>query len=515
MRARQSGFTLIELSIAAVIISIMALSFAKWESEQRRAEGGRAFADHAITVNNAVQQYVLRHYDNLNTVAPAVTGFLNPLAPTMAELQTAKILPAGVSTSTSNGGSFLVQVSKVPAGCTPPACDISTLVSVTLPVINQKQSTPDLSFLGAAARRVGANGGYSSATAALIEGTDGAWTAANPAGAVAGIFAIRGGYGTSGFDQFLRADGSKPIVKVVAAGDACAGNGLFGIDASGRFLTCQGGVYAIQGSQYWKDPVATFSALPAAGNIAGEVRQTLDNGRLFTWKGGAWTPIAIDQNGDITVPGGMSAATSAVTGRSTTDDLLVNRTIVANTACSPNGLLARDADSVYYSCQAGFWKKAAGIPAGPGSLKGVLESLDGRQFYVYINGYYTGYVKFSALNGLYVSAYNAGYTIPDYLTVDSTHSYVNDWGYLFAGLSYENSYYHWGAGTQVGLCSNGLFFAPSRGARFSAKNTLPVCSASPGANVDQLIANTTGNLYLTLPVYQAAPPPDNGGSCCM
>jgi len=45
------------------------------------------------------------------------------------------------------------------------------------------------------------------------------------------------------------------------------------------------------GSTHWKDPVPTAAALPAAGNVQGDVRQALDTRVLYTWTGAAWVAI--------------------------------------------------------------------------------------------------------------------------------------------------------------------------------------------------------------------------------
>lgn len=146
---------------------------------------------------------------------------------------------------------------------------------------------------------------------------------------------------------------------------------------------------------YLKDPVANYASLPAAGNSSGDVRKTLDNQRHFTWNGASWVALAVDQNGNFTVPGALTVNGSKVvgdggtntwiqqsgklnvtdsagaytdlqandftaTGRTTTNDLLVSLTVTSGTACSPNGLVAKDSTGLLLSCQSGVWSKAQG-----------------------------------------------------------------------------------------------------------------------------------------------------------
>jgi hypothetical protein len=51
-------------------------------------------------------------------------------------------------------------------------------------------------------------------------------------------------------------------------------------------------VLLLFGAAYWKAPVANFAALPAMGNVQGDVRQTLDTKELYTWTGAAWVLVS-------------------------------------------------------------------------------------------------------------------------------------------------------------------------------------------------------------------------------
>ncbi|PKO57681.1 MAG: hypothetical protein CVU24_18530, partial [Betaproteobacteria bacterium HGW-Betaproteobacteria-18] len=160
----------------------------------------------------------------------------------------------------------------------------------------------------------------------------------------------------------------------------------------------------------------------------GAVRMTLDNGRAFMWTGGAWSALAVDQNGNLTVPGTLTAAGGKViawnavgeggvlqlvgangtsmylesnngkfrlvnspwsaeifsvdqsgnvvaNGRLTTNEYVqINGTATEGTACSPNGLVGRDGTGLLLSCQSGSWQKQGG------------ENWNSLQFFTVTNG---------------------------------------------------------------------------------------------------------------------------------
>jgi hypothetical protein len=131
---------------------------------------------------------------------------------------------------------------------------------------------------------------------------------------------------------------------------AASDNGKIAVDASGRVLSCQAGVWRRQGSGYWKDPVAAYldlANLPASGNVKGDVRMVTDLNRAFTWNGVSWVALAVDQSGNLLVPGML-----------TTNLVKLNQTVVTNAACTDNGMIARDATGLILSCQSGKWRSS-------------------------------------------------------------------------------------------------------------------------------------------------------------
>jgi len=75
--------------------------------------------------------------------------------------------------------------------------------------------------------------------------------------------------------------------------------------------------YPQTGNRKWKAPVANAAALPATGNVTGDVRLALDSSILYTWTGAAWGGCAVafsagvisDTNSvDLTVAAGVLSA---------------------------------------------------------------------------------------------------------------------------------------------------------------------------------------------------------------
>jgi prepilin-type N-terminal cleavage/methylation domain-containing protein len=415
-KARQAGFTLVEVSIVSIIMAIAMTGFARWYSETLRVEAGRILGDQMLLVNNAVQTYTINNYSPLASAAPAITGFVDPMAPTMAELRAAGILPVGVPDQATTGANYVIRITKTPAGCTPPACDLATIVYLDQPVMNVRTGTPDLPKVGAAVNRIGANGGFSSVnTANVIDGANGAWSIPNPIGAQAGVLAVRGGYGASGMDQFLRADGGKAITKVANIGDACNGNGFFGIDGGGRFLTCQGGAFKLaNGSGSITQTATKGGVCTENGALAKSVTDTTEIliCSAGTWGLGAGNNVVLRDGtramtGDFNLGGNnvSNANNVTATGRVTGSSLLPTQVITASAACptgTPQGTAAQDNQGVWYSCQGGVWKKATGAGGGLATVSSVLESMAGKTLYVYYYhviqgnyyGTYAGYMTF-------------------------------------------------------------------------------------------------------------------------
>ncbi|AIY39645.1 PilV [Collimonas arenae] len=138
--------------------------------------------------------------------------------------------------------------------------------------------------------------------------------------------------------------------------------GRIAVNNIGAVLSCQAGVWRYGGGS-WKEPVSDYESLPPGGpgsaNVTGDVRMVTGKNVAFTWTAdNAWSPLAVDQNGNLNVP-----------QRLTVNDVLIQAQITAGTRCDKNGLIAADSTGMAISCQSGIWRKFAEseiIPTGQG-----------------------------------------------------------------------------------------------------------------------------------------------------
>lgn len=261
---------------------------------------------------------------------------------------------------------------------------------------------PKLGLLGAAAFKLGADGGYSTKTGtqAVATGYRATWTATaaeNPAISAGGRLVARGGYGSARDSMFIRRDGTLNFT-----GDQSMGQynltdmGLAGLipggavdtpcdpsllkavgaDPTGRVITCrQEGLstpyWRLVSAAQWREPATSYAGLPSAGNVVGDVRLTLDKSRAFTWTGGLWKALAVDQNGNLDVPKLASAET-----------LVPTKVFTMGSSCAgyQQGAIAKTADGTTISCQNGFWKSALGqnwkqiVTAGANPASGTFQN---------------------------------------------------------------------------------------------------------------------------------------------
>lgn len=135
---------------------------------------------------------------------------------------------------------------------------------------------------------------------------------------------------------------------IVSNGAACGDSARIAIDQDRNIVVCSvDKIWKNSGSDTWRDPVASFGALLAlAGEPDGAVRVTLDTGRAFVHAGGAWKALAIDQNGNLEVPGRVSAQAVDVSQHATVGgDLAVANDVQAASARVERGVQAESIDA--------------------------------------------------------------------------------------------------------------------------------------------------------------------------
>lgn len=116
------------------------------------------------------------------------------------------------------------------------------------------------------------------------------------------------------------------------------------IDASTRGLAVCGTTGVWTSPTQWKNPVASFASLPAAGNTVGDVRMVTGLSRAFTYNGSGWEALAVDQNGNLDVPGTMTAATVDAGNVNVAQNIVANGTIHATGDISTSNSVSADLD---------------------------------------------------------------------------------------------------------------------------------------------------------------------------
>jgi hypothetical protein len=154
----------------------------------------------------------------------------------------------------------------------------------------------------------------------------------------------------------------------VTESDACTGmsDGALATTAEGRVLSCQGGAWELQASKHWRDPVERLADLPtcnadsvgsthvvqrgAAGSPGEELPRPYT---CYVESPGNydWQPLSLDNSGNRSIPNIMGS-----------HDLYIGRVETEQTACSVEGLVARDATGNLLSCTGGSWGPVARSP---------------------------------------------------------------------------------------------------------------------------------------------------------
>ncbi len=323
------GFTLIELLLVlgiATIISIAGVQAAKKEGENQMAH---AAATQMQELNAALTKQIAKNY-SAYVASPRVTI-------TIADLQASGLLPTFYRNQTPFGGTINMEV--VSSGGTTP--NLTGLITTT--PWEDSSGNPRYDLLGAAIRKIGAQGGVSYYSANTIAGLNAGWSAT--AGTTPstysfitepGQLAVRSYTDANGEDNvYLRRDGMLPMLgnldmgfhdinnavnisangwvyaNHIAANDATLGS-IFS-----NYIRNTGGIDTAQITGIGTSSVANFEFLAA--------RTRID------------TPDII------------------VTNTTTTGKVRLVDTVTVGAACTPNGLVSKEASGTIVSCQGGVW----------------------------------------------------------------------------------------------------------------------------------------------------------------
>lgn len=325
------------LGIAIMLPSMVGAQHTAFTDQVAQVEAGQL-----ATITDAALQYEYGHMVSLS--APGNTHTVS-----VATLIQQGFLPAGTSAVDPMGDPISVQFTADGSG------------NVTGYVVAQGAYRYPDADAGQILLNLGDRGGYvpevpvAGQVAGMIYGTGRTWQAAAPAGINPGSIDVKvesNAAQQADDSRFLwrvpapTAAGntmSTPLIlgAVETPGSGCANTGAIAQDGTGALVSCQGGTWQSVGGGHWRAPVATYAALPPSGNQNGDVRLTLDTDRAFAWNGGSWQALAVDQNGDLTVPrhltaenGGVSTSTSCSgQGALTAGDI----TLTTDNGCADGG----------------------------------------------------------------------------------------------------------------------------------------------------------------------------------
>lgn len=287
-RRKSLGMTLVEMMIVVAIAGGLLASLIVERKYDARIKSGEQLATTMTPYFEAVHDYTRKYRQELQ-LGSAITGVANAYEPTVVEMKALNILASTYQTTISRvGGEPLYRVERLPAGCVALACDLSYMVTTSAP-INNADGTVAEGVLTYATRKIGGMAGYSEFTAPGTFTGSGGWTAPNPNGAIAGIFAMYTTYSASGEARFLVINETRDpnfINNVTVGGNIIVPTGTIGtgtgnpggaecrlgeILASGAFwsrsLTCI--------KRAWVDGAnGEVGVADAAGNTRGQLKDT-------------------------------------------------------------------------------------------------------------------------------------------------------------------------------------------------------------------------------------------------
>ncbi len=296
------------LGIAIMLPSMVGMQHQAFSDQVAKVAAGQL-----STITNAALQYEYGYMASLS--APGSTHTV-----TVAQLIADNYLTAGTSAVDPMGNTISVRFQADSSG------NVSGYVND-----QGAYRYPDVDA-GAILLALGDRGGYvpevplPGQTAGVIYGTAGTWQHPAPAGITPGSIDVEvepNAAQQADDSRFLwrvpapiPADNSMSTPLIMSAveppGGACGNTGAIAQDGTGALLTCQAGTWTAVGGGHWRAPVATYAALPGSGNQNGDVRLTLDTDRAFAWNGGSWQALAVNQNGNLHVPGHLYAENGGV-----------------------------------------------------------------------------------------------------------------------------------------------------------------------------------------------------------
>jgi hypothetical protein len=204
--------SIIEMAVYLAAMAILTVYSIREDIQKHRTSLLATEGQNEAVIADALGSWASEKYSTL-LAQYAQTGNAALTAPTVADLQTAGNLKQTYRAGPFWGGSYMIQLSMLPKGCTQDAgnCHVSWIFYPSLPYT--RDGKPDVSGAAQIALAASAQGGqfgYSSTrNPATISGINGAWKASNPlTGTPAAAILATNGPNADGNSLFIRRDGS-------------------------------------------------------------------------------------------------------------------------------------------------------------------------------------------------------------------------------------------------------------------------------------------------------------------
>ncbi|MCR6481019.1 hypothetical protein NU688_33015 [Variovorax sp. ZS18.2.2] len=405
-RARQSGVSILSVLLSLVIIATITAGQIEARQLEQRVTSGRLQGDVLNLIKDAVNNYTMENYPALQMNLPVAkagttlaAGATNgqSFAPTIANLVSMEYLPAGTSAVAQlNSGVYRIVLSRIPAGCTGTACNISGAVYIDQPIRTPGTTNIAGVPVGAIIEKVGGDVLVAMATnPGNLVGING-MTLPNPLGTSEGVVGARVGFGASGFGRFLvlndprdpNFQGNLTLRQNLTIGGASTFNGPVTVNNT---LKTTGAVDVNNCIRLQPDGRGGFNCLDPNDlppGWAGGVRATdvVASGSVMASDNPAgWSPTAPGKWTVITRD--ATEAYVQTSGRVAANRLIPTGIYVPGSACSEPGAVGRSSTGATgVMCSNSIWTPLATVAAAGGTCpvdgQGAVDA-QGRQLYCF------------------------------------------------------------------------------------------------------------------------------------
>lgn len=140
------------------------------------------------------------------------------------------------------------------------------------------------------------------------------------------------------------------LTRIVTQATACSPDGAIARNAAGTPMLCENGLWNQSATLNWVDGEGQRMQMTAAN---GQTIWLQNQNGKYRWMNGTWSSelASVDQSGNFSAGGRIRSG----------EYMHIVGVAVEGQACSPNGLIGRDAAGLILSCRSGIWKKPESI----------------------------------------------------------------------------------------------------------------------------------------------------------